>query len=231
MGTTVSRHLVFSGNPGTGKTTVARLISQIYKSLGILSKGHLVETDRSGLVGGYIGQTAIKVQELVQKALGGVLFIDEAYTLHSIEAQDFGHEAIGTLLKFMEDHRDDFIVVVAGYTDKMEGFLESNPGLRSRFNKIIRFEDYGPLELVSILKLFCSKSHYRVSASVDEKLLDMFSSSYRDRDESFGNARLARNIFEEAIHNQALRIAPLSEISDEILCTIEAVDLPLAVKA
>jgi stage V sporulation protein K len=225
----VSRHLVFSGNPGTGKTTVARLISQIYKSLGILSKGHLVETDRSGLVAGYIGQTAIKVQEIVQKSLGGILFIDEAYTLSSTkEGWDFGHEAIGTLLKLMEDHRDDFVVVVAGYTDKMQDFIDSNPGLRSRFNKYLQFADYSPLELVLIFQTFCSHGYYRLSASAEEKLVEIFSARYRERDETFGNGRLARNIFEEAIHNQASRIAPLSDITDEILSTIEAIDLPRA---
>jgi stage V sporulation protein K len=223
----VSRHLVFYGNPGTGKTTVARLVSQIYKALGILSNGHLVETDRAGLVAGYIGQTALKVQELVQKALGGILFIDEAYTLASGDAQDFGREAIDILLKLMEDHRDDLIVVVAGYTDKMEIFLSTNPGMRSRFNKYLRFDDYSPPDLLQITKLFCSQAHYKLSASAERKLLEMFTELYSHRDETFGNGRLARNIFEQTISRQGNRIISLNKIDDVILSTIEEGDLPM----
>lgn len=223
----VSRHLVFYGNPGSGKTTVARLISKIFKSLGIISKGHLVETDRAGLVAGYVGQTAIKVSEIVNKSLGGVLFIDEAYTLSSGGDNDFGQEAIDTLLKLMEDHRDNLIVIVAGYTDKMNNFLSSNPGLRSRFNKFLNFEDYSPDELTRIFEVFCNSNGYTISSQTsNKKLLSLFSEIYANRDESFANGRLVRNVFEKTINNQANRIVEISDVNDELLTMIEDIDLP-----
>lgn len=222
----ISRHLVFYGNPGSGKTTVARLISQIYKSLGILSKGHLVETDRAGLVAGYVGQTAIKVNEIVEKALGGILFIDEAYTLSSGGDNDFGQEAIDTLLKLMEDHREDFIVIVAGYTDKMDNFLSSNPGLRSRFNKFLNFEDYTPDELTQIFEVFCQNNRYKISSGTRNKLLNLFSEIYVNRDNTFANGRLVRNIFEMTINNQANRIVSIQNMNEDVLTTIEEIDLP-----
>jgi stage V sporulation protein K len=222
----LSRHLVFFGNPGTGKTTVARLVSQIFKSLEILSKGQLVETDRAGLVAGYVGQTALKVREVINHAIGGVLFIDEAYTLSTGSDNDFGREAIDTLLKMMEDHRDDFIVVVAGYTDKMNTFLQTNPGLRSRFNKYLEFEDYNPEQLVQIFELFCTNGGYKLSSSTHEDLIRLFSALYETRDETFGNGRLARNLYEMTINNQANRIVSLPHVNDEILSTIEKTDIP-----
>ena len=222
----LSRHLVFYGNPGTGKTTVARLLSQIYKSLGILSKGHLVETDRAGLVAGYVGQTALKVREVVSEAIGGVLFIDEAYTLSTGGDNDFGREAIDTLLKMMEDNRDDLIVVVAGYTDKMSAFLQTNPGLRSRFNKYLEFEDYTPEQLVEIFELFCKNGGYKLASSTHDDLIRLFSVLYETRDDTFGNGRLARNLYEMTINNQANRIVMLPNVNDEILSAIEEKDIP-----
>lgn len=222
----LSRHLVFYGNPGTGKTTIARLLSQIYKSLGILSKGHLIETDRAGLVAGYIGQTALKVKEVVDQAIGGVLFIDEAYTLSTGGDIDFGREAIDTLLKMMEDNRDDLIVVVAGYTDKMAAFLQSNPGLKSRFNKYLEFDDYTPDQLVEIFKLFCCKGDYNLQSSTGDELLRLFSVLYETRDNTFGNGRLARNLFEMTINNQANRVVSLPNVNVDILSTIADSDIP-----
>lgn len=222
----ISRHLVFSGKPGTGKTTVARLLSQIYRSLGILSKGHLVETDRAGLVAAYVGQTALKVREVVTEAIGGVLFIDEAYTLSTGGDNDFGREAIDTLLKMMEDNRDDLIVVVAGYTDKMSAFLQTNPGLRSRFNKYLEFEDYTPQQLVEIFELFCTNGGYKLASSTHDDLIRLFSVLYETRDDTFGNGRLARNLYEMTINNQANRIVMLPNVDDEILSSIEETDIP-----
>lgn len=222
----LSLHVVFYGNPGTGKTTVARLLSELYKALGVLSKGHLVETDRSGLVAGYVGQTALKVTEVGEKALGGVLFIDEAYSLTDNDEGGYGREAIDTLVKFMEDHRDDLAVVIAGYTQNMQRFLGSNPGLKSRFNRYWDFKDYTPPELFKIFLSLCMKGHFTISDPAKRKLAVLLQRAYNQRDTSFGNGRLARNIYEATISNQANRIAFNQQISDEALTTIEADDIP-----
>lgn len=223
--TPISKHLVFYGNPGTGKTTIARLLAEIYKALNIISKGHLVETDRAGLIAGYVGQTALTVHDVVNKALGGILFIDEAYTLNG-EGQDFGSEAIDTLLKLMEDNRNDLIVIVAGYTGKMNKFLASNPGFKSRFNKYLSFKDYSPEQLQKIFVRLCENGSFKLTVEAKEKLLGIFKILYEVKDETFGNARLARHLFENTVNNQANRIIALTEITEEILSTIQVADIP-----
>ena len=204
--TDISRHMVFIGNPGTGKTTIAREMAQAYHSIGILKSGHLIETDRSGLVAGYMGQTAQKVHDVVESALDGVLFIDEAYTLVSEHEGDYGQEAIDTLLKLMEDNRDRLVVIVAGYPEQMERFINSNPGLKSRFNKYVHFEDYSDEELMQIFLTYCREQDYLINESLYPCILERISQLRYYEGEHFGNARSVRNFFEQVISNQANRI-------------------------
>ncbi|WP_299218426.1 AAA family ATPase [uncultured Aquimarina sp.] len=221
-----SLHSVFMGPPGTGKTTVARLVSKVYKHLGYLEKGHLVETDRTGMVAGYVGQTALKVEEVIKTSLDGVLFIDEAYSLAKDNKKDFGNEAVEVLLKKMEDHRDQLVVIVAGYPDEMEEFIESNPGLQSRFNRYFTFDHYKPKELIGIFELFCLKNDFVLAGEGKEKLEFIFDKLYEKRHKSFGNARVARNLFEKIIEYQANRIVSITPLTEELLKTIVEDDIP-----
>lgn len=223
----LSLHMVFSGNPGTGKTTVARLMARIYHSLGILSKGHLVEVDRSGLVAGYVGQTAIKTGKVIDAALGGVLFIDEAYALNGRAENDFGQEAIDTLLKAMEDHRDDLVVIVAGYDGLMDDFVHSNPGLESRFNRFLHFEDYTPEELLAIFDIQCKKGCYQPEEET-RRLVREFIAEENADSIAFGNARGVRNIFERLLVNQANRLAAMETVSRDDLMKITPRDVRAA---
>ena len=221
----VSLHLVFSGNPGTGKTTVARILAKLYKEIGVLSKGQLVEVDRSGLVAGYVGQTAIKTQKKIEEAKGGILFIDEAYTLAKDGGNDFGQEAIDTVLKAMEDNREDLVVIVAGYTELMEKFINSNPGLKSRFNKYINFDDYTAEELMAIFEMNCKKYSYEMTPEAREAIEAEIRGREAAKGENFANARDVRNLFEAIITNQASRIAAMEDPTDQDLMTILPEDL------
>lgn len=216
--TDMSLHMVFSGNPGTGKTTVARIMSRIYHSLDILSKGQLVEVDRSGLVAGYVGQTALKTQKVIEQAMGGVLFIDEAYALNGKSENDFGQEAIDTILKAMEDHRDDLVVIVAGYTELMDRFIHSNPGLESRFNRFLMFEDYTPEQMVAIFKMQCKKGCYVLAQGTEELVRDFIAEE--SADDSFGNARGVRNLFEHILVAQNNRLAKMENVTRDDLMQI-----------
>lgn len=218
-----SRHLVFVGNPGTGKTTVARLLSQLYRSLGVVTKGHLVETDRADLVAGYVGQTATKTQAVLVASLGGTLLIDEAYALARGGENDFGREAIDTLVKFMEDHRDDLAVVVAGYPAEMAQLIATNPGLESRFARTLEFPDYTTDELVAIFELTSNRKQYHLTEAARTRLIEVIEAEPRGR--GFGNARFTRNVFEQAISMQAVRLTDVEAPTVEQLTALEADDI------
>ena len=223
----VSYHLVFYGSPGTGKTTVARIIGRIYKDLGVLKKGHTVETDRSGLVAKYLGQTALKTDTVVQQAIHGVLFIDEAYALvpEDGNGQDYGQEAISTLLKRMEDYRDSLVVIIAGYRNEMQRFIDSNPGLQSRFNRYIDFPDYTSGELTDIFKMYMKKNQYTLAPDAETYLKEQFDYAVAHKDRNFGNARYARNVFEKSIQAQANRLEGKANLSERELTELTVSDL------
>lgn len=224
----MSLHMVFSGNPGTGKTTVARLLARIYKALGVLPRGHVVEVDRSGLVAGYVGQTAIKTMEALKKSHGGILFIDEAYSLLGPNGNDFGQESIDTILKYMEDNRGEIVIIVAGYTNEMREFVKSNPGLQSRFNKFINFGDYSIAELYSILVRLVESHQYVFNEQVGSIIYEGLSKSKSGADLNFANARVVRNLFESIVQEQANRIADEDHSDESVIHIIEEVDVRTA---
>ena len=222
----MSLHMVFTGNPGTGKTTVARIIGKIFAAMGVLKKGHLIETDRSGLVAGYAGQTGPKTNAKIDEALDGVLFIDEAYSLVAEEGQDaYGMEAVQAVLKRAEDDRDRLVVIMAGYTDEMNTLLDSNPGLSSRFNRVLHFDDYTPVEMARIFAWLCDKNHYKLAEGTRPKLMRGLAELYRERDRRFGNGRTVRNLFEQSIRRMANRIADIRELSSDQLMLLEPDDI------
>ena len=222
----MSYHLVFTGSPGTGKTTVARIVARIYHDLGILKTSNTVEVDRSGLVAEYVGQTATKTNAVIDSALNGVLFIDEAYALVPDNAgSDYGQEAISTLLKRMEDDRDRLVVIVAGYSEEMNRFIESNPGLRSRFNRYINFPDYNEQELCDIFAMYLKKNQYTLSTDAHEYMQERLRQILARRDRTFGNARYMRNVFEKAVQCQANRLATETNVTAEQLSEITRSDI------
>lgn len=218
-------HCIFVGNPGTGKTSMARLLADLYKQMGLVKTGQFIETDRSGLVAEYVGQTAIKTNKIFDEAIGGILFIDEAYSLASVN-EDFGKEAISTLLKRMEDDRDKFIVILAGYNNEMQKFIDSNPGLKSRFTRTFEFEDYSAEELIEIFKRMLKDTDYILTDEASFKLNSLITSAVISKDKNFGNARYVRNIFEKTLQNQASRLSREKILNSQLLQTIEKEDIP-----
>lgn len=224
----ISYHCVFSGNPGTGKTTVARILARIYRDLGVVSKGHLVETDRNGLIGAYVGQTGPKTNALIDSALGGVLFIDEAYGL--LDDGGYGDEAIATLLKRMEDDRKDLVVIVAGYTNEMKKFIEANPGLQSRFTRYINFPDYTPEELYNIFLARMKPYSLKLSSDGSDELKKVLNQVFKSKTRNFGNGRYVRNLFETSVTNMANRLSKKNAPTEEELSTITRADIEYAFK-
>ena len=224
----ISYHCVFTGNPGTGKTTVARILAEIYREMGVVKKGHLVETDRSGLIAEYVGQTAVKTNKIIDQALDGVLFIDEAYSLVQGGENDYGREAIATLLKRMEDDRDRLVVVLAGYSEEMQDFINSNPGLQSRFNRYVDFPDYTAEELAKIFLLLVEKSQYKCDQDVCNSIVQIMERAVAQKDRNFGNGRYVRNLFENAIQRQAVRLAGVAPLTTEMLSELTLHDLGFA---
>ena len=224
----ISLHMVFEGNPGTGKTTVGRILGRIFGAMGVLEKGHLIETDRSGLVAEFVGQTAAKTNKIIDEALDGVLFIDEAYALVNDAKDSFGAEAMQILLKRAEDDRSRLIVILAGYSDEMKQLLKTNPGLSSRFSRTFQFPDYTNCDLIRIFELMADKGHYQVSDAVRAALRDAFESAISRKDKHFGNGRLVRNVFEKAIRNLADRVVNIKDLTPEVLTTIDPSDISLA---
>ena len=222
-----SYHLVFYGSPGTGKTTVARIVGRIYKDLGVLKRGHTVETDRAGLCGQYVGQTGPKTDSIIMKALDGVLFIDEAYALtpEGGNGNDYGQEAVSTILKRMEDYRDRLVVIVAGYKDEMHRFIDSNPGLRSRFNRYIDFPDYSAQELKDIFKMYLKKNQYTLAPDAEEYLSEKLDYAVAHKDRNFGNARFVRNMLEKSIQEQANRLSNVNNATKAQLTTLTKEDI------
>lgn len=219
-------HLAFTGNPGTGKTTVARIVGRIYKQIGLLSKGHFVEASRTDLIAEYQGQTALKVKKVIEKAKGGVLFIDEAYSITENDHSDsYGRECLTELTKALEDYRDDLVVIVAGYTEPMKKFFESNPGLKSRFNTFIEFEDYSADELECILESMCHNNDYILSDAVKEQIHIYFSSIVRSKDDNFANGRMVRNLYDDLVMNHARRVINIDNPGRDVLSTIIEADL------
>lgn len=222
-------HLAFTGNPGTGKTTVARIVGRIYKQIGLLSKGHFVEVSRTDLIAGYQGQTALKVKKVIEQAKGGVLFIDEAYSITENDHTDsYGRECLTELTKALEDYREDLVVIVAGYTEPMNQFFESNPGLKSRFNTFIKFNDYSSSELDEILVSMCKKNDYILTDEVKEKIHFYFEQQTSSKDKSFSNGRLVRNLFDDLVMNHARRVINVENPGREELSTIKVEDFAFA---